>query len=376
MPTRARAIQEPLLTFVSMPDFLNADVASTTSLPRWQPGDPTSTNKWWREAIGAVLDAVQSHDPDLVLVAGDLVHGEWHKDEERVRLFGSIRGLQRKRLAIHRAGALYYGRWKRRFAARDLPVHPTLGDHEIGDNPWLPGKAKTKLVRTFKNTWARAFTDRAEYGMHPTGTAYDRTAYAFTVQNTLFVGVDVFRARKNGVEITVRGGQLRWLRDLLERARLDPRIAHVVVQGHTPVLGPVRGDHTSGLTMAGGSSSEFWSTLKTLGADLYLAGEFHAITSINDGPIEQLVHGGNVGKGSYHSFVVGKVYPDRIELTAYEAPLYHYLRKRTLWNTTSNGPAAIVVVGLYEPVGTLTRIEVAGHTEWQDRTGVFMPYQP
>ena len=40
----------PDFTFVSMPDFLNADVADLSGLPTWD-GGMNSHNQWWQLAI-------------------------------------------------------------------------------------------------------------------------------------------------------------------------------------------------------------------------------------------------------------------------------------------------------------------------------------
>lgn len=75
-PTAAPA-SAPLFTFVSMPDFINTDIGSTRvrAGKGWDPGDPTSINKSWREALDVILDEVQAEKPAAVLVAGDLVDG-------------------------------------------------------------------------------------------------------------------------------------------------------------------------------------------------------------------------------------------------------------------------------------------------------------
>jgi hypothetical protein len=116
----------------------------------------------------------------------------------------------------------------------------------------------------------------------------------------LFVTVDVFHQNPDGgISRGVVGEQLRWLRRVLRAANAGPAIRFVVVQGHVPVMRPPAGDHSSEMTLAGGTSSAFWRTLVSAGVDLYLAGEFHA-ASILQGGVVQITHGGILGAGAYN----------------------------------------------------------------------------
>ncbi len=98
-------------TFVSMPDFLNAD----TTYP--QPG--------WEQTLSYVLQAVKAENPDFLLVPGDLVMGRWWSEEK-----------------IKKYAAIYYPFWIERMEAHGLKFYAAIGDHEVGDNPWPPEQAK------------------------------------------------------------------------------------------------------------------------------------------------------------------------------------------------------------------------------------------
>ena len=190
---------EPLITLVSIPDFINADVGDVKGIDRagylgWDPGDPNSINAYYRETLNVVLDQVASENPDAVLVAGDEVNGHWGVDYDQTGIFGRVNTHEQRLDALRNAGSLYYRQWKDRFAQRGLPVYPAVGDHEVGDNPWPIGSFKTSAFGTFKDTWARHFTaSGAKYALRPVGTPYEGTAYAVRLApDTLLVTVDTF----------------------------------------------------------------------------------------------------------------------------------------------------------------------------------------
>jgi len=343
VPAIAEDEGPPLFTFVSMPDFLNTDIGDTgvRAGVGWEPGDPTSINASWRRALDVILDEVQAEEPAAVLVAGDLVDGHWGMDvAPATGIFGPV-GTRREQLAaVTNAGELYYGQWASLFRERGLRALPALGDHELGDNPWPVDSFELAAVPTFKKVWADTFTrTRAgahRYPMRPVGTDFEGTAYAVRIANTLFVTVDVFRVGLRGVRVSVSGGQLAWLDRLLGDARRNG-VEHIVVQGHTPALGPVRARHSSKLTMPGGAETPFWRLLDRYDVDLYLAGEMHDMTTLTQDGVVQVVHGALATYGQAN-YLVGRVYADRIELT-----LKEFAGARTdadmLWNTDRKGPA-------------------------------------
>ena len=370
----AQTGEQPLFTFVSMPDFLNTDVGDTRlrAGQGWDPGDPTNINASWTRALDVILDEVQAEKPAAVLVAGDLVDGHWGIDvAPATGIFGPVETRAEQLAAVTNAGDLYYTAWAGRFTERGLRALPALGDHEIGDNPWPSGSFKLAAVPTFKKAWSDKFTRTAtggyRYRMRPVGTAYEDTAYAVRIANTLFVTIDVFRLGKKGVDVTVADGQLRWLDRLLGRARRNG-VRHIVVQGHPPVLGPVRSRHSSELTMDGGDDSGFWRLLDRHDVDLYLAGEMHDMTTLTQDGVVQIVHGALATWGEAN-YLVGRVFADRIELT-----LKEFQGARTnphkLWNTDRKGPAkGIRFLPGPATVGTLVIDKSGTETFLRQRTG-------
>ena len=129
-------------SFVSMPDFLNVD----TVYP--QPG--------WEDSLGYILKSVKSEDPEFLLVAGDLVMGRWWTEAD-----------------IEKYAAVYYPAWVDRIEAHGLKFYPAIGDHELGDNPWPPERAK--LVPQFKREFCvrvsqkRLELELKEIDMAPSG---------------------------------------------------------------------------------------------------------------------------------------------------------------------------------------------------------------
>ena len=121
----------------------------------------------------------------------------------------------------------------------------------------------------------------------PHNSTFSDTAYAYLHKNTMIVTVDPFYqespyteiARSGTVAMKVTGDQLTWLDNVLGEARKLPKIKHIFVQGHTPVLHPVRKSRSSGQMLEGEEKSEFWQTLRRHKVDIYFTGEVRRFTS-------------------------------------------------------------------------------------------------
>jgi len=326
--TSRAAATGPLYRFVSMPDFINSDYGDTRVLAGWDPGEPVTFPDSETTYLHTILETIRAERPSFVLDGGDLVNGHWEDDVLHTGIFGpSATDRQRHDLAVL-AGHLYYrtllGLFSSTFGPGWVAYHgpsffPQIGDHDIGDNPWRAGTVKTGQVGLHKYEFSKYFTRLANgahrFGMHPAGpSAY--TAYAFRRGADLFVSIDDFYRSGSGVRLTLDPQQLAWLTHRLSTARSNG-VRHIVVQGHLPVIGaslPYVG--SSRLRLEGGAGSAFWRVLKRFHVDLYLAGEFHAVSVRHDGPY-QVVHGSvpSYGKTNY---LVGDVYPDRIVVTVKE----------------------------------------------------------
>ncbi|MHC4325279.1 MAG: ThuA domain-containing protein [Planctomycetota bacterium] len=239
--------------FVSIPDFLNVDLTYP------QPG--------WEDTLDYVLRAIKAENPEFVLVAGDLVMGRW-PDKESIKKYAGI----------------YYPAWIKRMQHHGLKFYTAIGDHEIGDNPWRGDKIE--LVSYFKRQFQRYLKMPLNGPLRMKGTAF-----WFIHENTLFISVDVFEkgdGPQGGIVARVTGPQLEWFEQVIAD---NPGVKNIIVMGHTPILGPVRKESSSGLMLEGGRESPLWQTMSKHGIDLYLCGEVHAITCTETDNVLQIAHG-------------------------------------------------------------------------------------
>ncbi|NVB84947.1 MAG: hypothetical protein HOV81_41655, partial [Kofleriaceae bacterium] len=369
--------------FVSIPDFLNSDIGDVSNLTSLV----NSTNPAHEAAIARVLDEIAAENPDFVMVAGDLVNGHWYLDASGVQVFGPVSTRAQKQAAIAKAADVYYTTWKERFESRGLTVYPAVGDHDIGDNDWAANSEKAFLVPDYKAQFAKHFTLDANgqpiYARRPVGTPFENTSYAIRHKNLELVTLDEFRqdspttkldAQRGSVLLSVDGDHLAWLDQELTDATATGKIKHVMVQGHIPVLTPVRTQNSSGMTMPGGAQTPFWQTLVNHHVDLYVAGEVHDMSANNNGGVEQAVHGAIMGYADDGSYMVGTVYPDRIELELKRFKM-DYPSTEKLWQAGTNRPKAQYSVPPepFESVGTLVIDKSSGQTQFLNRTGYFIP---
>jgi hypothetical protein len=345
---------KPLFTFASLPDFFNGDVADLSVLPTWD-GGANSVNTSWLDAIDHCLGAVQAHEPDVVLVAGDQVEGHWNIDTGGREVFGPVsqgldtESLDQCRAAIRTAGDLHFDFYRSLFDDRGLKLHAAIGDHEILDDRsgplnqrWSPSgfhrglpDNRFYLVDHCKDVWADHFTRRPDgtpkYARRPVGTASEHTAYAVSFADSLtLITVDVFMRHAAGVRLGVFHGQLRWLTQEIRRAK---RRGHtVIVQGHIPTMVPTRFFHSGQLQIPEYRESAFYQVLDREGVDVYLCGEVHDSTAIQHGRVAPLqVSHGCLFRDAF-VFLVGRLYEDRrLELDLYEMLVDECSAETGLW---------------------------------------------
>lgn len=344
-PGSARA--EPDLRLLSSPDFLNADVADLR-LPgpnSWRSaGVPNGTNSDYERALDGVLDDWASTRPDAVLVAGDMVNGHWGLDKAKTGVFGPVKTFNQKRKALARAAGTYYPQWRERFEERNLDVYTAMGDHEFGDDPFLG--PKRRLAPAFEKNYAKYFTKTRDgkplFADRPRGQ-HEFSAYAGRPRpDTLVVTLNVFDTTKKGTRIRVDGQQMTWLKKVLAKAKRDD-VKWIIVQGHTPILWPVRVRGSSGLHYEKGRNSKLWKVFKKYGVDLYLAGEVHDITATEADGITQIAHGGAFQYG-LTNYLLLDFYADFVYVTArdYDANFRTGLPKERVWETRpGGGPTSI-----------------------------------
>jgi hypothetical protein len=271
--------------FVCIPDFLNKD----TKFPH--PG--------FEDGLEYFLKTVKNENPEFVLVPGDLVNGRWPTK------------LEPTKEAILENSDIYYSAWKNRFEHHGLKYYPAIGDHEIGDNPWPPNKVE--LVPLFKKQFVKHFSPPLN---GPEG--FLGTSYYWVNKGVLFISLDVFTEGKGdegGIIADVNGNHLKWLNNILKETK---DIKYKVVMGHTPILGPVNKLHSSGMMLEKGRDSELWEVLCQNKVDLYLCGEVHAITYLEENGVHQIAHGSLFGWNPTVNYLLVEVKEDQLKCTLKE----------------------------------------------------------
>ena len=364
------------LRLLSSPDFLNADVADLRRGPGfWTPRrSANSTSPAYERALDHVLDDWQRQQPDDVLVAGDLVDGRWGRDSHHTGNFGPVGNPTQRATAARLAAATYYPQYLQRFRAHDLDLYPAAGDHEYGDNPWTT--SKRRLAPVFQEQFARYFTHtpngRPRFRDHPSGP-HAGSAYAFRpAPDVQVVTIDPFDITTDHARIRVDRQQLRWLARVLRKAQADG-VPWIFVQGHVPILEPVRSRGSSNLHYPGGSRSRLWKLFQKYGVDVYLCGEVHDVTATDQDGILQLTHGGAFQFG-LTTYALLDVHDDRLDITLddYAVKVRDARDHSRLWETVRSGLKKWIRLDP-EPVtiGTLT-LEATG--EITRRSGILLPY--
>jgi hypothetical protein len=375
--TTAEAAAAPDLRLLSSPDFLNADVGDLSRGPNsWSPRrSENGTNGSHERVLGRILDDWASKDPAAVLVAGDLVNGRWGQDDRRTGNFGPVRTFEERRAALRSAAATYYPQWLQRFRDRGLDVYPAIGDHEYGDNDWP--RDKRRLAPTFAHEFSRYFTRAASgsprFPDRPTGP-HAMTAYAWRPSpDVQVVSIDVFDITKKGAHIRLDAAQMRWLKGVLKQAQRDG-VTWTVVQGHTPILMPVRSKASSRLHYEGGRGSDIWKVFTRFGVDVYLCGEVHAVTGTVKDDILQLAHGGAFQFG-LTNYALLDFRGDRLDVTLndYRLHVRDGQDGRRLWETARAGMKKVASLdGGAFTIGTLT-FSSSGRVS--NRSGILSPYR-
>jgi hypothetical protein len=365
------------LRLLSSPDFLNADVADLRKGPGlWSPRrSANGTSPAYERAIDHVLDDWQGWRPDAVLVAGDLVDGRWGRDSHHTGNFGPVGNAAQREQAARLAAATYYPQYLQRFRAHHLDLYPATGDHEYGDNPWTV--SKRRLAPTFQHEFARYFTStpsgRPRFRDHPTGP-HAGTAYAFRpAPDVQVVTIDPFDIAPDHARLQVDRQQLRWLAGVLRKAQHDG-VRWTFVQGHVPILWPVRTRGSSGLHYPGGARSKLWQLFKRYGVDVYLCGEVHDVTATTQDGILQLAHGGAFQFG-LTTYALLDVHDDRLDITLndYAVRVRDARDHSRLWETVRSGLKKWIKVDpVPVTIGTLT---LGADGQVTRRSGILLPYR-
>lgn len=263
--------------FTSYPDFFNWNIRNP------QPG--------WEEAVDWFLSGMKKEGPAFSLLAGDIMDARWWTDEAEVR----------------RETSEYWGGFRKRFEDHEIDIYIVPGDHEYGDDH---GLRLMNLAPVFAEQFASILR------MPQNGPAHKKgLAYSFAKENLAVISVDTFEDAGNRMSMTVSGKQLQWLEQQLKKHQ-DKQF--IIVQGHVPVVGPVRSKNSSANMLEGGTDTAFWKTMVKYGVDAYFCGEHHRITVTKHDGIWQIVHGALWGTQTDLNYLRGSVWPDRLELELFE----------------------------------------------------------
>jgi len=259
--------------FTSFPDLFNWNIKYP------QPG--------WEDAMDWFLVGMKREGPAFSLNAGDIMDARWWTDEEEVR----------------RQTEAYWGGFRKRFEDKNIDLYIAPGDHEYGDDQ---GLRKMHLAPIFAEQFAKIFDMPDNGPPHKKGLAY-----SFAKENLAVISVDTFEDAGKRMSMTVSGKQLQWLEHQLKKYQ-DKQF--IIVQGHVPVVGPVKSKNSSANMLEGGTKSGFWKTMVKYGVDAYFCGEHHRITAKRHDGIWQIVHGALWGTQTDLNYLRGSVWPDRLEL--------------------------------------------------------------
>ena len=333
-------MSQPAWLFTSAPDFFNADIADLSggldgeiaalfdagyadaiqTAPGYAPNLSTGMTVEVAQAYLDITTLMQSIDGDseLFTAAGDLIGGRFPRHMEDTRaMFATLGDTDTD--VIYRAATTFLDWWREILLQGGFDtVLGAVGDHDIGDNPWTVGRPAADHVGAFKEAFGTSMVDSLGLPATWNGVSttapedgagqYDETAHLYQHKNVLFVQIDVFRYEGPTVGLDgtnetvlpqVAQSQLDWLSDVLTAANGDASVDHVIIQGHTPVLGPVNIRRSSGLTLEEGEDSPFFETIAPFGTNMggklraYFTGEVHAstVTTHEASGIVQIAHG-------------------------------------------------------------------------------------
>ncbi|MCD6640954.1 MAG: metallophosphoesterase [Nocardioides sp.] len=329
--------------FVSAPDFLNQDVGDVRELGVTPVVDEfglevNSTNQWYAAALDQVLSEMRAQGANDFLSAGDLVGGRWGRSLNPVRYFGPTTNDRQRSAAYVRAANLYYPAWNRMVRSHGFRPWVTVGDHDLGDNPWRR-YAKSPWMRfKYKNLPQAKRLFRAHLLGHTAGLSRPargqgrHASYAVRLHpDVLLVSLDVFTRDQRQVRARVDAPTLNWLKRVLARAKQQD-VPWVIVQGHTPVVEPVRVRYSSNLRYTGGARSALWKTMVKGGVDLYFAGEVHDQSLVVRDGVAQVAHGSLFYQGEA-SYLVGQVTRDRLILANHQFRGQDFWKLGGVWAT-------------------------------------------
>eukprot|EP00752_Nemacystus_decipiens_P013574 g12032.t1 len=233
---------------------------------------------------------LKSDGPDFTLVAGDIMDARWYEPK-----------------LIKQKTEQYWGGYVKRFKDYDITAYIAPGDHEYGDDKGLRmgdvsrlfGKQFTKIMGMPRNG-PKNHIGRAYYSRHG---------------GLLVITLDTFEDAGERFAYTVGEQQLAWM----EKVLIDNKDAEfIIVQGHLPIVGPVKSKNSSASMMKNGTKSKVWKLMVEHGVDAYLCGEHHRITVHHHDGIWQIVHGALWGTQTNLNYLRGTCQDGQLKLELLE----------------------------------------------------------
>ena len=248
-PTQAAEEDNHAVRFTSIPDIFNWNIGNP------QPG--------WEDSLDWLFDRLQKDGPDFTLVAGDIMDARWYEPD-----------------LVKQKTKQYWGGYMKRFNDRDMTVYIAPGDHEYGDDKGL-------TIGDISRVFGDQFTKLLDMPKNGPKNHVGR-AYYVRKKNLLVITLDTFEDAGDRFAYTVGDEQLAWMEQVL----IEHKDAEfVIVQGHLPIVGPVKSKNSSASMMKGGTDNKLWKLMVNYGVDAYLCGEHHRITVHHPQGIWQVVHG-------------------------------------------------------------------------------------
>ncbi len=266
------------IRFTSVPDIFNWNIGNP------QPG--------WEEALDWFFKRLKKEGPDFNLNAGDIMDARWWSNAEQVQ----------------KKTEQYWGGFTKRYKDHGITVYVAPGDHEYGDDG---GLARAKIARVFGAQFTKLM------GM-PRNVPKTHLGRTFSVRkgNLLVITLDTFEDTGGPrFAYTVGEEQLAWMEKTLV-ANKDAEF--VIVQGHLPIIGPVRSKNSSASMLKGGQKSKLWQLMVKHKVDVYLCGEHHRITTKKVDGIWQIVHGALWGTQTDLNYLRGTVRSGEMKLELLE----------------------------------------------------------
>lgn len=377
----------PFLCFLKIPfkiagkdnqtDFRFIVLSDFHAAEGWALGaDLEITKKANQAKLNNVKVLKSDYGGDFIMIPGDIVGGHWYQEKFLEKL-----NVNTAEEAIALAADNAYSGMKNVFSQGGYSkIILAVGDHELGGNPWGGGTKQFANLPIYREKLSKYFHEDSDGNFlynttignaksRPFGTVFEDTSFVYLHKNLLIITVDAFKTVENAffdkelglggegtVTCTVSGTHLDWFKSVLQAAKKDSAIDHIIVQAHLPILQPVRKINCSGQFMDESEGNKFWELMRRYDVDIYFAGEVHTNTVTKDhkSNLLQVVSRGNF----FNNFITFDVTADTLELTSYneQGTLASYNANYTAWGNLK-----------IDKSGNKTKIESSGVLKLLDR---------